>query len=473
MSKIDFSIYTNTPGLNHSSPQRPTNSQLHTKMKNVLLWGWSEPDAQIAISNVKKNPSINVAEWIGDDDSLEKSYKNFIYNHPNFKRLQPDGSIKPLSGSEIIKFLDMFSRERRSRGINIHEQINVAKNYFQLLIWLLKEKNIHHALFSIAPIIGIDYICYLAAKRLNINVTICFQSLFPNRFFYCHSIDDFGIFKTPHERESTSIPKIQWGYKKELFYMAPGVIKNNLRKSKTLTWARETFKYGLRTSSKPMRYSGVIENLIQARDFAKCYKKYAENADQIDINAAYVYFPLHLQPEITTSGLGGNYSDQLDAIEKLSSMIPPDWKVYVKENPKQGHEQRGIEFYRRISTYSNVLYISKDVDTYWLMENCRFVATITGTAGWESITGGKPCLFFGLAWYASIPGAVAYKDGLKVEDVLSTPIDQKKQSLAFASLYKMTRIGIVDRGYRLIYPEYSIECNAKHLETFITEIVLS
>jgi hypothetical protein len=96
-------------------------------MKNVLLWGWSEPDAQIAINNVKKNPSINVAEWIGDDDSLEKSYKNFIYNHPTFKRLQPDGSIKPLSDSEIIKFLDMFSRERRSRGITIHEQINVAK----------------------------------------------------------------------------------------------------------------------------------------------------------------------------------------------------------------------------------------------------------------------------------------------------------------------------------------------------------
>jgi hypothetical protein len=255
--------------------------------------------------------------------------------------------------------------------------------------------------------------------------------------------------------------------------MAPGVIKNRLHKSKTLTWARETFKYGLRTSSKPMRYSGVIENLIQARDFAKCYKKYAANVDQIDINTAYVYFPLHLQPEITTSGLGGNYSDQLDAIEKLSSMIPPNWKVYVKENPKQGHEQRGIEFYRRISTFSNVLYISKDVDTYWLMENCRFVATITGTAGWESITGGKPCLFFGLAWYASIPGAVAYKDGLSVEDVLNTPIDQEKQLIAFEALYKKTRLGIVDRGYRHILPEYSIEGNAKHLEKFITEIVLN
>jgi hypothetical protein len=91
----------------------------------------------------------------------------------------------------------------------------------------------------------------------------------------------------------------------------------------------------------------------------------------------------------------------------------------------------------------------------------------------RSITGGKPYLFFGLAWYACIPGAVAYKHGLTVEDVLSTPIDQVKQSIAFESLYKMTRIGIVDRGYRMIYPEYSIECNAKHLETFITEIVLS
>jgi hypothetical protein len=323
------------------------------------------------------------------------------------------------------------------------------------------------------PIIGLDYICYLAAKRLNIRTTICYQSQFPNRFLYCNSIDDFGHFsEVPERDEIAPPPKIQWGYRKELFYMKKGMFKSRKKPSKTWTWVRETFRYGIRTSSKPMRYSGVIENLNQSRDFALNYKQHAVNAEQIDITVNYVYFPLHLQPELTTSGLGGDYSDQLDAIEKLASMIPCDWKVYVKENPKQGYEQRGIEFYRRISTFANVVYISKDVDTYWLMENCRFVATITGTAGWESITGGKPCLYFGLAWYASIPGAIKYEDRLTVEDVLNTKVDQTEQGLAFASLYKKTRIGIVDRGYRRIYPDYSIASNAKCLEKFIIDSVL-
>lgn len=442
-------------------------------MQNIFLWGWSEPDATLAIKSIKSNPLIHVAEWVGDNDELEKSYTKFLYNHPNLEAYQTTIAAPTLSGEELIKFLDMFYREKRSRGINIHEQLNIAKNYFRFFIWLLNLKKIDHVLFSILPIIGLDYICYLAAKRLNIKTTICYQSQFPNRFFYCPSIEDFGVFHNIPMREVSSIPEIQWGYNKELFYMKGTIIKDKNKSNKVWTFIRDTFRHGVRTSTKPMRYSGVIENLIQIGDFERCYEKYATNADEIDFNNKYIYFPLHLQPELTTSGLGGNYSDQLDAVEKLSSMIPPGWKVYVKENPKQGYEQRGIEFYRRMATYSNVVYISKDVDTYWLMENCSFVATITGTAGWESITGGKPCLFFGLAWYASIPGAVRYKDGITVEDVLTTPIDREKQILTFEYLYKKTRVGLVDRGYRYIYPEYSIESNAKNLATFITEVVLS
>lgn len=442
-------------------------------MKNILLWGWCEPDAIAAIERIKSNASINVAEWIGDNKSLEKSYTNFIYNHPNFEPYILTKDIEKLTSNELIKFLDMFYREKRSRGVNVNEQMHIAKNYFRYFIWLLDNKKIDHVLFSIMPVIGLDYICYLAAKRLNIKTTMCYQSQFPNRFLYCNTIEDFGHFSEIKEQTTTPAPPIQWGYKKELFYMKKGVVKNNEKISKLWTWVRETFRYGLRTSSKPMRYSGVIENLNQSRDFAFNYKQHATNAEKIDITLNYAYFPLHLQPELTTSGLGGAYSDQLDAIEKLSNLIPSDWKVYVKENPKQGHEQRGIEFYRRISTFANVVYISKDVDTYWLMENCRFVATITGTAGWESITGGKPCLYFGLAWYASIPGAIGYKSNLTIDDILSAKVDQFEQSRAFDSLYRKTRIGLVDRRYGRIYPDYSVEKNAAHLEKFIIDLVLN
>jgi hypothetical protein len=320
------------------------------------------------------------------------------------------------------------------------------------------------------PIIGFDYLCYLAAKRLGTHVTMCCQSLFPDRFFYCSTIEDFGLFSETQEQATSPPPPIDWGYKKDLFYMKGNEIKNR-KKNPLWTWLRETIRYGIRTSSKPMRYSGVIENLTQARDFDKSYLLYAKKRNELDVNINFVYFPLHLQPELTTSTLGGCYSDQLDAIERLSDMIPADWKIYVKENPKQGHEQRGIEFYRRISCIKNVEYIGNDVDTYWLIENCRFVATITGTAGWESVTGGKPCLTFGLAWYATIPGAIQYNKHITVEDILSARISQADQMLAFNNLYKKTRPGIIDGGFTPIFPEYTPENNSQKLELFIRERV--
>jgi len=440
-------------------------------MKKVLLWGWTEPDAVMAVEKLKMAKQIEIADWIGDIKELKKSYINFLYNPPNLGSFALPRHDQGLTDEEQIKFLHMFYRETRSKGVNFYEQINIAKNYFRYFLWLLSEKNISHVLFSIPPLIGYDYLCYLAAKRLNIEVTMCYQSLFPDRFFCFKELETFGNFSNISDDDSaTEIPNINWGYKKDLFYMKNGVRENPPNPLPMLI--RQSLRYGIRKSSKPLRYSGVIENYIQAKDYNEFYQKHAKKSSELDIKQNYVYFPLHLQPELTTTGFGGAYSDQLDAIDRLSDMIPADWKVFVKENPKQSYKQRGAEFYRRLSTLGNVVYIGKEVDTYWLMENCQFVATITGTAGWESITGGKPCLYFGLPWYASIPGAIAYTPTIQVNDILNTTINQDEQSRAFSAIYRKTRLGLVDRVYRSICHDYSPEKNVLRIHNFLYEEIL-
>ncbi len=440
-------------------------------MKKVLLWGWSEPDSVLAIEKLYKTEQIEIVDWIGDVKGLKNSYTKFLYNPPNMGDFGLPRHDQGLTDQEQIKFLHMFYRETRSRGVNFYEQINIAKNYFRYFLWMLNEKQVSHILFSIAPLIGYDYLCYLAAKRLGIEVTMCYQSLFPDRFFFFKELETFGNFSNISDDGSvTEIPEINWGYKKDLFYMKDGIRENPPNPLPLLI--RQSIRYGIRKSSKPIRYSGVIENYLQAKDYNTLYQKQAKKSSELNAQLNYVYFPLHLQPELTTTGFGGSYSDQLDAIERLSEMIPRDWKVFVKENPKQSYKQRGAEFFRRLSALNNVDYIGKEVDTYWLMENCQFVATITGTAGWEAITGGKPCLYFGLPWYASIPGAIAYNPSIQVTDILNNSIDQHVQSRAFSAIYKKTRQGLVDPVYRYIYPDYSPEKNAYKIYRFLCEEIL-
>ena len=439
-------------------------------MKRVIFWGWSEPDLIEVVKSFISRIGVELVDWIGDTSEATKSYVEFLYNPPDLGKFQGVKSIQDLTSDEKIKFLDMFSREKRARGLDYHEQMNLAKSYFRYFVWHLSCQRVTHVYFSIVPIIGIDYLCYLAAKRLGINVTMCYQSIFPNRFFYCDSIEDFGLFTSASPIELNDKPIIDWGYKKDLFYMK-GTVRMNRQINPIWRFFRESLRYGIRKSSKPMLFSGVIQNFVQAKEFNSTYPIHAKSTEELNKNANYVYFPLHLQPELTTTGLGGSYSDQIDAIERLAEMIPDGWLIYAKENPKQGHEQRGVEFFRRLATIGNVVYIDKHVDTYWLMENSQFVATITGTAGWEAITGGKACLVFGLAWYRSLPGAVGYSKDIRISDILEIRLDRAEQVFAFDDLIARTRAGVVDKVYVDIYKDYESSSNVKAILDFLDETV--
>lgn len=60
-----------------------------------------------------------------------------------------------------------------------------------------------------------------------------------------------------------------------------------------------------------------------------------------DFQGNFVYFPLHLQPEMATLPLGGRFNDQILAVECLRSLLSPDWNIIIKENPHQTCYQRG------------------------------------------------------------------------------------------------------------------------------------
>ncbi|PVZ70209.1 capsular polysaccharide export protein, LipB/KpsS family [Pelagibaculum spongiae] len=166
----------------------------------------------------------------------------------------------------------------------------------------------------------------------------------------------------------------------------------------------------------------------------------------------FIYYPLHLQPEMTTSVMGGDYKDQMLSIEHLSRILPKGWKIVVKENPKQYYDYyyRGDEFFKRMHSIDNLIFVGKNIDTKWLIKKSCIVATITGTAGWESIRLKRPVLTFGDAWYDGFPGVYKFNPKLNLKEISEEKINPDSIRKHFESWLKNCWVGIVDSDYEMI-----------------------
>lgn len=136
-----------------------------------------------------------------------------------------------------------------------------------------------------------------------------------------------------------------------------------------------------------------------------------------DFNAPYIYFPLHYQPECTTSPLGGVFVDMLLSLEILSAALGPGMKIYVKEHPFQWKPRgtgffsyRYKGFYKAIAALPNVELVPLDTPSSVLIKNATAMATVGGTSPWEGVFRGKPGIAFGYPWYQHCPGIHLVRD---------------------------------------------------------------
>lgn len=208
------------------------------------------------------------------------------------------------------------------------------------------------------------------------------------------------------------------------------------------------------------------------------YQKYLYNSnynklfkDKIREDEKFVYFPIHLQPEMTTSTLGGIYNDQILVIEKIRKIIPDDWYIYIKENPLQTYQWRDKYFFLRLKGFENIRFMSKETNTYELINKSQFVATITGTAGFEAISGGKPALTFGRAWYRCLPGVTVYNDKVQLSDIMK-PFTINEVKKSFDELSENFIEGVIaEEVYK--YQKIDIEENKKKIYDCLKIIMTS
>lgn len=116
----------------------------------------------------------------------------------------------------------------------------------------------------------------------------------------------------------------------------------------------------------------------------------------------YFLYPLHLQPEASTSGQAKFFSDQLTTIKNIAFSLPFPYKLYVKEHPA-ALGTRPTRFYKELGKIPNVVLISAFEDVRKLIDSSKGVIALTSTVGMEAALAGVPVYLLGDVFYSYHP----------------------------------------------------------------------
>lgn len=112
----------------------------------------------------------------------------------------------------------------------------------------------------------------------------------------------------------------------------------------------------------------------------------------------YYLFPLHVQPEASTSAQAMQYVNQVSTIRNIAFSLPFPCKLYVKEHP-YAVGSKPDSFYRAIKNIPNVRLIAPQENMQELIRHSQGVIALTGTVGMEAAMAGKPAYVLGNVFY--------------------------------------------------------------------------
>jgi hypothetical protein len=202
----------------------------------------------------------------------------------------------------------------------------------------------------------------------------------------------------------------------------PKKLLNVIVKNRVSVTMRKNRKYSIEKA-----HYNIIDIFQSERRKKTCLKEmhrfYQSLTEEPAEGEKYVFFPMHYQPEATTSPSGDLFVNQLLGVETILKNTPNNWFVYVKEHPQQfqnhlnGHTNRIKEMYSDLLKSHRVRLIPLERDSFSIMKNAMAVATVTGTVGWEAVMHRIPVIVFGLIWYENMPGVLRVTDSASAANI--------------------------------------------------------
>ncbi len=188
--------------------------------------------------------------------------------------------------------------------------------------------------------------------------------------------------------------------------------------------------------------------------------------DELNNIGKYAYFPLHVQPEISTNLLAPLFTNQFDIIRKVAISLPFGITLLVKEHPLM-IGRRKKKYYEKLQCLPNVKIINHNIPTNEIVNNnnCDSVTVISGTAGFEAALLGKKVIQFSETFIKILPNVKILTDMTKFTEEYKKigKFDEKKTILLLAKLYENSFDEHYDRTNITLNPE-------PYIDSMMTEI---
>lgn len=354
-----------------------------------------------------------------ENDDFSINMLDLVFNHAQYKPLTYQMPIALFQEFQEKNFLLFFANLGRLDSYtgghtDYADSVYLFRCLTLYLFDLFLKENIQLILIGHLPHEIVDTLMERLAHFLEIPVRLAVTPPYQTgRFFSLSSSANYGLFKknkiVGNSKEIDS---------QELIIQSKSQDKNN-------AWVILCEK--IRQSKISELYSNtrlIIYNHALLKEYEKNISNITRRKEELP--EKYVYFPLHYQPEASTISFANiTFDDQVLCIESLAKKLPKEYVIVVKEHPSQVFYWRSALFFDRLASIPQVMVVPVHVDSHTLIKRSQFIATVSGTAGWEALHFGVPVVYFGYPTYREMSGAFAFSDDLDIQaEVLGYKVNQ-------------------------------------------------
>ena len=288
------------------------------------------------------------------------------------------------------------------------------------------------------------YVLYRVAEKKGIRNIILSSTRLGNKFTFSYdtftgmnkALDDFEEKNIKEKYKTEAIEYLKnYRLKGEKPGYVPTAMEEGRKRISPINQTKSVLRgiknilyYNFTDQENSYIYHGVtVSNLI--REVLKTNEKIRKTRNikfEDPKDEDYVYFPMHLQPEMTTMVMAPMYLDQFTLIENIAKSLPISIKLYVKEHPYSVLTGKNDpESYERLEKIPNLRFIRPDIPSKDLVEKSKGVLVITGTAGLEALMLKKPVITFGNVFFNKLKMVKKLKNindlPYLVKDIIDNP----------------------------------------------------